>query len=1186
MAIEWTPEQKKAIETRGCNVLVAAAAGSGKTAVLVERIVRLITDPDAPTDIDKMLVTTFTEAAASKMKHEIAQALEKRLEATPGDKNLSRQLVLLDNARICTVHAFCMRLVRTGFQKLDNEPDFSIGDDGEMKLLLEKSMDALFEELYEAGDEGFLDLLESYTTARSDMGLRDILLKLYHFASSLPFKAQYFEKVNALYQVEDIRSHPWFELICKLSALRVTSCIVSLQRCLDISVLYDGMIKYTQALEEEIADLKHLQHLLETEDFARAGAIARSFKLRRAATVKGDVDEARKKQISEQRKAASKLVGEIGNNYFPEDMSQMLADLLDCGKKAKSIGSMVQRLDEIYLAEKKSRGVLDFSDLEHMAVRLLCDSDENGQIVPSAEAKEIAAGLDYILVDEFQDTNELQETIFSMISRGDNLFMVGDVKQSIYRFRHTNPYIFKSKKDTYSDTEGTNRRVIMSNNFRSRDSVIAGVNQVFERTAGETVGEITYDETERLNAGFPYPPADGVTSGGKTEILIAERAREIYTDCEAEAHIIAQRICALLQSGYQLYDAKKQCMRKPEYKDIVILMRAYKDDGPVFAKILGEYGIPCYADSSGGYFENTEITFMLSLLKVIDNPYQDIDLIAVLRSVLFRFDENELLAVRLTDKEKPFYDCVCQYAAGADALAAKCAAFVEKIEKWRSYVHYMTTYELIGALYRETDYDLFATGQRNGEYRRENLNILFERARSFEGTGFKGLFNFVSYVDGLRKAQTGDGDAKLISEAQNVVQIMSIHKSKGLEYGIVFLARAGKGFNNRDLSSVMLMHKTLGLGFDCVDKLNCYKYPSAAKLAIKEKLNLENLSEELRILYVAMTRAREKLIITGTVSNFEAVQYVYTPEQGQVPLYVTSGAKSYLDWILPAVLLETQSPMFETGAFETDLFSIRLYDADSLLTADEAAATMQREPEKSEDKKNTHIFDVMTYSYPYAADTALPSKVSVTEVKRMLETELDLEAVGLYDSGTLNEPQFEDAETRSGAKSGSVTHYVLQHLDLAKVFNEAEIVAQMEAWTAQGMLTKQECAMVQTRKIAAFFASPLGRRMLQSTSVQREFPFEILVPAKQLFSEYTGDDNLLLQGVIDCFFTEGDGLVLVDYKTDHVNCAEDIERIKQRYGVQLNYYAQALKQLTGKRVQARYLYLFSAGHAVEVQEDM
>ena len=1182
MAIEWTKEQKRAIETRGCNVLVAAAAGSGKTAVLVERIVQLITDEAHPTDIDKMLVTTFTEAAASKMKHEIAQALEKRLEATPSDKNLARQLVLLDNAKICTVHAFCMRLVRTGFQKLDIEPDFSIGDDGEMKLLLEKSVDALFEELYEAGDEGFLDLLESYTTARSDFGLRDILLKLYHFASSLPFKSDYFENVNALYHVEDMHTHPWFGLICELSALRVRSSIVSLQRCLEYSLLYDGMIKYTQALEEEIADLNQLLLLLKSGEFDRVGTLARSFKLRRAATVKGDVSEVRKKQISEQRKAVSKLVGEIGNNYFPEDTERMLADLQDCGKKALSIGRMVERLDEIYMEEKKRRGVLDFSDLEHMAVRLLCERDAQGNTVPSAEAKEIAAGLDYILVDEFQDTNELQETIFSMISRGDNLFMVGDVKQSIYRFRHTNPYIFKSKKDTYSDTEGKNRRVIMSNNFRSRDGVIAGVNHVFERVAGETVGEITYDETERLNAAFPYPAADGTTCGGKTEILIAERNRDLISDCEAEAHIVAQRICNLMQNGYTLYDAKKQCMRPLEYKDIVILMRAYKDDAPIFAKILGEYGIPCYADSSGGYFDNTEITFMLSVLKVIDNPYQDIDLIAVLRSVLFRFDENELLQIRLCDKEKPFYDCVQLCAAGESALAKKCAAFAEKIEKWRGYVHYMTTYELIGALYRETDYDLFAAGQRNGEYRRENLNMLFERARSFEGTGFKGLFNFISYVDGLRNAQAGDGDAKLISEAQNVVHIMSIHKSKGLEYGVVFLSRAGKAFNVRDLSSVMLMHKMLGLGFDCVDKLNCYKYPSIAKLAVKEKLNLENLSEELRILYVAMTRAREKLIITGALAHPELQNYIYTSEENQVPLYVTSSAKCYLDWILPAVLLDKPAGEFEEGVYETDLFSIETYSAEELTDAQEAGVTLESTIEQVQSSQDRQIAEVMRYTYPHMADTTLPSKVSVTEVKRMLEAELDPEAVGLYDSGNLMEPHFDGEEARSGAKSGTVTHFVLQHLDLTKVLNAEQVAKQVAELQARGALTQQECSMVQVQRIAAFFAHPLGRRLQASQNVQREFPFEILIPGGQIFESYAGESSLLMQGVIDCCFEEADGLVLVDYKTDRVESSEDIERIKQRYSVQIKYYAQALEQMTGKRVKEKYLYLFSAGQAVSM----
>ncbi len=1184
--MQWTNEQQKAIETRDCNVLVAAAAGSGKTAVLVERIVQLITDKDKPTDIDKMLVTTFTEAAASKMKHEIGQALEKRLEITPEDKNLARQLVLLDNARICTVHSFCMRLVRTGFQKLDIEPDFGIGDAGEMKLLLQKAVDALFEELYENGDEGFLDLMESYTSARSDAGLRDILLALYHFASSLPFKAQYFEEANKLYDIEDVEKHPWFMQLCEMSLLQLQSSIENLTRLHASAVLYDGLVKYAQALEEELAQLRHIATLLEDGQMQRAGALARNFASVSARVVKGDVNELLKAQIAEARKAAKGLVSEIGTSSFPEDMDRALADLKACGAKGRAISRMVLRLDELYFAEKKRRGVLDFSDLEHLAVQLLCTHDENGNVMPSAEAKEIAEGLDYILVDEFQDTNELQETIFSMVSRGDNLFMVGDVKQSIYRFRHTNPYIFKNKKDTYNDTEGVNRRVIMSKNFRSRDSVIAGVNCVFERVASEKVGEITYDETERLNVGLPYPPADGKISGGKTEILIATGPRDGCTEDELEAHMIAQRICKLLDGGYMLYDAKKDCMRPASYKDIVLLMRSYRNSAPIYIKVLESYGIPCYADSGGGYFENSEITFMLSLLKTIDNPYQDIELIAVLRSVLFGFDENELLEIRLCDKGAPFYDCVCKCAAGKGEPAEKCAAFLEKLETWRGYVTYMSTYELIGALYRETDYDLFALGQRNGEYRRENLNMLFERARAYDGTGFKGLFNFISYIDGLRDAQTGDGDAKLISEAQDVVRIMSIHKSKGLEFGIVFLAHATKAFNNRDLNSVLLMHKSLGLGFDVVDKENCYKYPSAAKMAIREKLRMENLSEELRILYVGMTRAREKLILTGVKENFEFEAYSTEGKDGQLPLFVPASAKCYLDWVLPAMLMRkngvSEAEIWEDNHISTPLFEARTY-TQATLAKSEAVREAQPLPEaETATPEQKQVAEVMAYRYPYMADTALPSKVSVTEVKRMLASEIDPEAVGWYDSGSLSEPQFDGEGEQSGAKHGTLMHFVMQHLDLTGALSADGIQKQVAGMVDAGMLSEAESRTLQAAQIAAFYESPLGQRLLASGSVQREFPFEIQVAGAQLFEDYAGDSQLLMQGIVDCFFEEGDALVLLDYKTDRVRTAEDIAHIRDRYDVQIQYYTQALERITGKRVKEKYLYLFSAGQAVEM----
>lgn len=1184
--MQWTSDQEKAITLRDCNVLVAAAAGSGKTAVLVERIIQLITDPEKPTDIDRMLITTFTEAAASKMKYEIAQALEKRLEVTPDDKNLSRQLVLLDNAKICTVHAFCMRLVRSGFQSLDIEPDFGIGDDGEMKLLLNKSVDALFEELYENGDAGFLDLVESYATARSDSGLREILLALYRFASSLPFKDSYFDDANALYTVEQAESHPWFVQIAQMSVLRLQSCIVQMRRLHASALLYDGMVKYAAALEEEIVHLCHIETVLQKGDFGRAGALARSFAPASPRVVKGDVSDLLKMQISEVRKTAKELTQEIGDSCFPEDTARVFADLLACGEKGETISRMVLRLDELFTEEKKRRGVLDFSDLEHLAVRLLCHKDDEGNIVQSAQAKEIAEGLDYILVDEFQDTNELQETIFTMISRGDNLFMVGDVKQSIYRFRHTNPYIFKSKKDTYSDDDGINRRVIMSKNFRSRDSVIAGVNCVFERVASEQVGEITYDETERLNAAFPYPPADGKTCGGKTEILIGTGAREDMSEDELEAHMIAQRIVKLLSEGYMLYDAKKQQMRPATYKDIVLLMRSYRFSAPTYIKVLESYGIPCYADSGGGYFENNEVTFMLSLLKVIDNPYQDIELIAMLRGVLFGFDENELLKIRLADKQAPFYDCVRKCAGGEDALAEKCKHFVDKLSVWRGYVRYMSTYELIGALYRETDYDLFALGQPGGEYRRENLNMLFERARAFDSTGFKGLFNFITYVDGLRDAQTGDGDAKLISETQDVVRIMSIHKSKGLEFGVVFLAHATKAFNMRDLNSVLLMHKTLGLGFDVVDKENCYKYPSVAKLAIREKLRMENLSEELRILYVGMTRAREKLIVTGVKEKFEFEAYSVENENGVLPLFVPATANCYMDWILPAMLMRTNgvsdASVWEDNHIVTELFEARTFTQSALEKEAKKGADAPSEPPKPDAAEVAKAEKVLAYAYPYLADTTLPSKVSVTEVKRMAEIETDPEAVGWYDAGTLAEPQFDEQKEIVGAARGTVVHFVMQHIDFAQGTDAKSVAAQIRKMQEDGLLNAAEAAAVSPAAIAEFFASPLGCRMVASAHVEREFPFEILVPAADLFKTYTGDCPLLLQGIIDCFFEEDGEVVLVDYKTDRATNDAEIADIRARYAVQLQYYAQAIEQITGKHVKEKYLYLFSARRAVEM----
>ncbi len=1185
MGVEWTHEQKKAIEKGGCNLIVAAAAGSGKTAVLVERIVGII---ESGKDVDRLLVTTFTDAAAKKMKQEIGDEIKKRLAQNPDNKHLARQIVLLSRADICTIDSFCMRVVRSNFHKTDVDPDFKITDQNESELLLAQAADEVFAEMYEQNDEGFYNLLECYASQRGDMQLVDIVLSLCRFVRSMPDYRAWLDEQVAMYEgIDTIFDTKWGKIALGSTSVELEGCIQSASEAYEYAVATDEMNSYAVPLENDIAALCDIKKTLETMDFDLVADKINAFSPSSGGRAKPKTPDEIKLPVTEKREYIKKHMADLAADFYYDSEENIKLELEYAAKQVEALCRVVAFVEERFFEIKKKRGVLDFADIEHLALEILTDTDDDGNKVASEVALSLRDKYFMILVDEYQDSNELQETIFERISSGDNIFMVGDIKQSIYRFRHTNPLLFKHKKDTYSDDDGINQRVIMSKNFRSRKEIIDAVNFIMAQNASPVVGELEYDETEALNPGASYPAGDKM--GGAVEVhLIGDTDADESLDddesifgAEAEAVRVAKRILQLKHEGFEVFDKKSGGMRKMNYSDIAILMRSPGVDAPVFVDVLSRCGIPVFSDADNGYFVTEHVELMLSLLSVIDNPVQDIKLLAVMRSAIGGFSDTELVDIRLCDSKSDIYGALCACAGTDTLLGQKCALLIEKIEKWRDKSRHMPVHELIWYLYNDTGYYDIASAVDAGGKNRANLNLLIEYARNYEKTSFRGLFNFINYAERIKNASRDVGGAKTIGENQDVVRIMSMHKSKGLEFGVVFAVRVAKNFNRKDLSNKILMHPELGIGVDYIDVQNRYKYPTFIKRTIKEKLYYELLSEEMRVLYVALTRAKEKLIITVAPSNPASKKKKWlsgarSATDKALPVFYTAAAMGMADWIMGALVRHEAARQY-AGEFiscpDNDANFRLCIDEESFVEATEQESEQSRGYSKDYSKL---IEERLGYVYANQSAVMVPTKVSVTELKRIVNNEIDLSQVNLYAQELVREPAFMSQKTSvSGAERGSAMHFVMQNLDLGGILDEDGIGRQIEKMIEDKIIKKEQAELVDAKKAARFFESEMGSRMAKSNHIVRESPFEIAIDASEMGIDGAKGEEVLLQGIIDCYFYEDDGVVLLDYKTDFVRDERDIEKIREKYRLQLDMYEKALEKITKMRVKDKYLYLFS-----------
>ena len=1255
MGVSWTTEQQQVIDLRNRNILVSAAAGSGKTAVLVERIVKIITDKNHPVDIDHLLIVTFTNAAAAEMRERIGNAIEKALDEQPGDEHLLRQLTLIHNAQITTIDSFCLYVVRNHFHEINLEPNFRIGDEGELKLLREDVLGRVLEQNYEEPSEAFSDFVEGYASGRTDAALNEMILQLYEFSRSYPWPEKWLDSFVGIYRIEnreELDRAEWLAPLTQNIRFVLKDCEQLLKQTLAVTQQDDGPYMYEKAVR---SDLEKYESLSKLTSFSELSGALSDIKYDRLASSRGfEGDPDKLELVKSLREQAKDVVKKLCRQYFFCSPEMMIEQLERTEPMLEEVVRLTKQFAEEFAAAKRRKNLVDFHDVEHFALQILVD-EETEKAKKTAE--EFRDTFEEIMIDEYQDSNEVQETLLRSISREErgenNIFMVGDVKQSIYRFRLARPELFMKKYDSYSLEESTTQRIDLHKNFRSRAEVLACTNDIFYKIMARSLGNVEYDAEAALYPGASYP----VSADFTPEILLADSNDELLEDTELtdkktlEAKIVAEEIKHLMKTQ-PVTDKAAGTLRAAHYSDIVILLRSLSGWADSLVEVLNENGIPAHTVSSTGYFSTVEVQTVLSMLRLLDNPRQDIPMAAVLRSPMAGLTDEELAVLRLEDGSVPFHEAVLELAEGlyeeggqieisnseedqkqgrnADEKTEnhieitahwKLLKFYKKYKQLRQLVPDTPIHELIEIILRETGYGHYVAAMPAGNRRTANLNMLLEKAAAYEKTSYKGLFHFVRYIDELQKYDVDFGEADMVGENEDVVRIMSIHKSKGLEFPIVIVSGMGKNFNKQDTRSKMVLHPELGIGLDYMDGKKRIKSPTIAKKAIAKQIDLENLGEELRVLYVALTRAKEKLILTGTLKD-AAEKLEFYRQQANLskaadrPLsYLTrEGASGYLDWILPAVLsYGDKYPVRIVEAAE-----LVLNEVENQLEKNEDLTERIEEIEAADTQLVGQLKQRFSQRYPYQVDVLRKNKYSVSELKhRAMRERFEAEQeetvpAFLEEPVTPTIPLFiqreesvEQETPNRGALRGTAVHRVMECYDFA---SEKSVHEQMEAMEKEEKITADMRALVKEQIVADFVSSETGRRMAlaqRGGALYREKPFVMGFTEEELENYGFGvgsntdsceniyektdsdqekeeqkkvrheEDLTLIQGIIDVFWIEKDGIVLLDYKTDRVQQAKELI---DRYETQLKLYADALERVFAARklkVKEILIYSFS-----------
>lgn len=1204
MDVKWTSEQKKVIDLRDRDILVSAAAGSGKTAVLVERIVNRICVDNPPVDIDRMLVVTFTKAAAAEMRERVSRAIDSLKEQKPDDENLQRQSTLVHNALITTIDSFCLFVVQNNFAQLNLDPDFRIGDQAELKLMLKDALAQVFEDNYAREDnEAFINLIDTYSKGRNDSAVRQMVEDIYYKAGSSSWPRKWMNSLLRLYDIKSAKQLEDSEIIKEIvdySRVLLEEAVQDLTMAKDLASATPGLEKYALTLSEDIAlfdgmadvtGYVGMQEFLNKISFGRI-AVIRKF----------DGDEKKKERVKSMRDAAKKKVDGIKQKYFGMSIELMYEQLERQRPFVKELIRLSLEFYDAMEAVKTRKRVFDFSDIEHFALRILVDEQT---LEPTETAREFSKHFEEIMIDEYQDSNQVQEDILTAISREHqgvgNMFMVGDVKQSIYRFRMARPELFMEKYNTYTSDDSAHQRIDLHKNFRSRNEVLDFTNDIFYKIMAADLGNVQYDDDAALYPGASYPEETMCP-----ELLLVdykdEELSEIIEDgdkVQMEALLIANRIRSLMENG-MVTDKTTGQLRAVQYRDIVILSRSVATWGNTVAAVLKDCDIPAHVESNTGYFSSYEIQVILSMLRILDNPLQDIPMAAVLASPIVGMDDEELAQIRSAFKGVSFAQAALSAMAGENGYEdEKLKAFALVFERLRGAVADTPIHELLYMMLDETGFYRYASAMPAGKRRRQNIDMLIEMAAAYEKTSYKGLFHFVRYIDIQQKYEVDYGEADTAGENDDVVRIMTIHKSKGLEFPVVFVSGLGKGFNTQDTKSDLVIHEKLGLGLVEKTKSPRTKRPSLIRNEIVSRIKRENLGEELRVLYVALTRAKEKIILTGGLSNaqksFEKYRGNVNANQ-PISFGQREGAGCYLDWIIPAML--SYPDKYTVSTVDATEFAART--AMDMAANDISKAQLIGHISAADETKVKELAEEFDFEYVYASDITKKSKYSVSELKHdsMVEkydsTEREaerpkflLEEKETYvpdfarddeAGGASNESKEPEnaAGVNQGALRGTAVHRVMECLDFKSLCDidtkdhvavSAFVKKSMDEMLKKGLITDDMYRLTRPKLIEQFISSDVAARMAQADKrgdLYKEKPFVM---------DYEG---VLVQGIIDVFWLENDKIVLLDYKTDRVNVAKELI---DRYSTQLKLYADALGRIfstDGKSIQAdeRLIYSF------------
>ena len=1185
MAFSLTEEQQAAVDNRGGGLLVSAAAGSGKTRVLVERLLARV---EEGADVDRFLVITYTKAAAAELRSRIVEELSDRLALRPTDGHLRRQATLVYKAGISTIHAFCAQLLRECGHLLDLDPDFRLCDEGEAGILMLRALNDVLDRRYESMEADFAQLVDTMSAGRDDARLVQIVLDIRGRVQAHPNPAAWLEEQERTFALEGISDPvqtPWGQLLLADAAGQAAYWRRRMEEARDLCERDANLLaNYGDSVAQTAQALQQFEEAASQGWDAARALLPIPFPT--VGRKKMADDPAAVERVKVIRSACKKRLEKL-EDWFADSGDDLLADLRTVYPAMRGLFALVRDFEEAYAAEKARRGLVDFSDLEHMAVRLLVGGD--GQ--PTELARQWSTRYDEIMVDEYQDTNEVQNAIFSALSKdGTNLFMVGDVKQSIYRFRLADPTIFLGKYRSFKPYteagEGEERRVILSRNFRSRPEVLEGCNDLFRAVMSVPFGEMEYSDDQALYPGAPFQPdstycveldaLDGDIDG-------EEGAEKVSRDL-LEARFAAHRIRDLLDQNFPVSDGEGGT-RPVRPSDIVILLRSPNTVLRHYARALGERDILWEAEGGGDFFGSTEISVALSLLQIVDNPRQDVPLISVLRSPVYGFSADRLAQIRAASPDTDFYAAL----AADDGEDSK--AFLAELDDLRFGSGDMSSHQLLWHIYDRTNLLGIFGAMEEGETRQGNLLALAELARQFEGAGHKGLFRFLTYLTRLREngntltpptpGRTGGG-----------VRIMSIHKSKGLEFPVVLLCGLARRLNREDMSRPILFHPKLGVGPKGLDVERGIEYPTLARMAVARQLEREMMAEELRLLYVAMTRAKEKLILSVALTGGGKDLEKLAGDAGDpVDPQVLLACQSVGQWVLLHALCRPEAGALRRAAgqdvvvLDTSFgpaWDIRFVDGTPLAQMPPHRWTApQREQEEEEGGED--LTDLLRWTYPHEAEVAIPSKLTATQLKgRALDEEAAEEAPRPARPLSFGRPRFAAEEMGlTAAQQGTALHQVLQYIDFERSETVEGVRAEIARLVEQQYITPQQGEAVDPAPIAAFFRSDLGQELLSSVSLRREFKFSILEPASRYYPQAGEGEQVLFQGVVDCYYETLEGITVVDFKTDRVTKRTVAERA-EHYRPQLEAYSRALAEITGKQVIRRVLWFFALNQSVDL----